>query len=84
IDGDKVKIAKDKRITHFIEDREETALSLAENNIKVYLFDYRWNSQKDKEIVKKINNHPNIQRIKRIDDNKKDYWLEIEKKLINI
>ncbi len=79
IDGDKVKIAKDKGITHFIEDREETALSLADNNIKVYLFDYNWNRQEDKGIVKEINKHPNIQRIYK---NPLGHWINLEKLLI--
>jgi uncharacterized HAD superfamily protein len=79
IDGDKVKIAKDKGITHFIEDREETALNLADNNIIVYLFDYNWNRQKDKSIVKEINKHPNIQRIYK---NPLGHWVNLEKLLI--
>jgi len=79
LDGDKVKIAKDRGITRFIEDRAKTALELAESNIDVLLPDYPWNNHEDQEIVKKVNNHP---RIKRIYNSPIAYWLNLENELI--
>jgi len=78
-DGNKVKISKENKITKFIEDRTETALKLAENGIKVYLFDYNWNNHQEQEIVQKINKHPKIERIY---NTPKSYWLNIKEKLI--
>ncbi len=79
LDGNKVKITKDREITRFIEDRAETALELAENNIDVLLLDYPWNNHEDQEIVKEVNKHPKIKRIYNIP---MAYWLNLEKKLI--
>ena len=79
LDGDKVMIAKDRGITRFIEDRAETALKLAENNIKVLLFDYPWNNDPKQKLIQEINKHP---RIERINNTPKSYWINIEEKLI--
>ncbi|MBU3941456.1 MAG: hypothetical protein KKF74_00925 [Nanoarchaeota archaeon] len=77
--GNKLEIAKTDNISKFIEDRAETALELAENNINVLLLNYPWNNDPKQELIQKINKHPKIERIY---NSPMAYWPNIEEKLI--
>ena len=79
-DNKKVELSKKLGISKFIEDRAETALELAENNINVLLLNYPWNNDPRQELIQKINKHPKIERIY---NTPKSYWLNLEKKMIN-
>ncbi len=78
-DNKKAELSKKLGISKFIEDRAETALSLAENDIDVLLLDYQWNNHEDQKIVKEVNKHP---KIKRIYNTPIAYWPNLEKELI--
>ena len=78
-DNKKVELSKKLGISKFIEDRAETALELAENNIDVLLLNYPWNNDPRQELIQKINKHPKIERIY---NTPKSYWLNLEKELI--
>jgi len=62
-DGNKLETAKTDNISKFIEDRAETALELAENNIDVLLLNYPWNNDPKQKLIQEINKHPRIERI---------------------
>jgi len=75
----KIELSRKLGISRFIEDRAETALELAKNNIDVLLFDYPWNNDPKQKLIQEVNNHP---RIERIYNAPKSYWLNLEDKLI--
>jgi len=78
-DNKKPGLAKKLGISKFIEDRAETALELAENNIDVLLLNYPWNNDLKQKLIQKIDKHPKTERIYNIPNS---YWLNLEKKLI--
>jgi len=78
-DNKKAELSKKLGISIFIEDRAETALELAENNIDVLLLNYPWNNDPKQELIQKINKHPKIERIY---NTPRSYWLNLEDKLI--
>lgn len=54
VDGSKAAVARDLKLTLFLEDRASTAMAVAEV-CRVYLFDYPWNQEAS---------HPNLIRVK--------------------
>ena len=78
-DNKKTELAKKVGISKFIEDRAETALELAENNIDVLLLNYPRNNDPKQELIQKINKHPKIERIYNIP---RSFWFNLEEKLI--